>query len=290
MVRRKGSTLRTSFKILSDFPVARWRGGGRHLPVTMTLFFRRFQFCQPKTSHPWPQWKCRILGEQLAQQGPDAQAYIADVTDSLNAMSTFTPSQVNRILLDAGQRHFQISRPSSLRPPWQDVQHVGNIRDMWTQYRRAQRQFLLCVLQVCGHASDPGGAIPDSRLCIEQCGATADSCVGIALISSYNRPRPRISIIDLTQAFDRASRDLLEKALIHIGVPVELRSVLLQWVHAGHYVVTCEGHRRRFDTTQGIRQGCKLSPAPNPQLIAERWCARLTGRLIFDYNQTSPSP
>ena len=151
MVRRKGSTLRTSFKILSDFPVARWRGGGRHLPVTMTLFFRRFQFCQPKTSHPWPQWKCRLLGERLAQQGPDAQAYIADVTDSLNAMSTFTPSQVNRILLDAGQRHFQISRPSSLRPPWQDVQHVGNIRDMWKQYRRAQRQFLLCAsgLRAC---------------------------------------------------------------------------------------------------------------------------------------------
>ena len=112
----------------------------RHLPVTMTLFFRRFQFCQPKTSHPWPQWKCRLLGERLAQQGPDAQAYIADVTDSLNAMSTFTPSQVNRILLDAGQRHFQISRPSSLRPPWQDVQHVGNIRDMWKQYRPPPRQ------------------------------------------------------------------------------------------------------------------------------------------------------
>ena len=491
MVRRKGSTLRTSFKILSDFPVARWRGGGRHLPVTMTLFFRRFQFCQPKTGHPWPQWKCRLLGEQLAQQGPDAQAYIADVTDSLNAMSTFTPSQVNRILLDAGQRHFQISRPSSLRPPWQDVQHVGNIRDMWTQYRRAQRQFLLCAsgLRAClrswrchtrfqtlhravrrnsrllrrhrfdqllqqaeaqdfhgrvdclfallrrhapkqprsraklrsstgallapqaearelahywagvtkaasptcapqaqrydldatavaqalhslpGHkaapahyaphflwkvVADPVAQLLDRSLLQEwrahqvkvptdwadawltflqkanKAGNKPEHLRPIALLdpvgkaisgilreqrdpyvwphmearhqygflplrstqqalgqvfmhckqvrascraqkrSLYERRAGHHTSgcvggmqlsIDLTQAFDRANRDLLEKALIHIGVPVELRSVLLQWVHAGHYVVTCEGHRRRFDTTQGIRQGCKLSPS-----------------------------
>ena len=67
--------------------------------------------------------------------------------------------------------------------------------------------------------------------------------------------------IDLTQAFDRIDRSLLEKALIHIGVPAGLRSLLLRWVHAGHYVVACGGHQRRFATSQGIRQGCKLSPS-----------------------------
>ena len=135
MVRRKGTTLRTSSKILADFPVARWRGGGRHLPVTSTLHFRRFQFCQPKPSHLWPQWKCRLLGERLAQQGPDTQAFITDVTERLHTLSTFSPTQVNRILMDAGQQHFRISRPSGLQPPWQDAQHVGTIRDMWTQFK-----------------------------------------------------------------------------------------------------------------------------------------------------------
>lgn len=69
-----------------------------------------------------------------------------------------------------------------------------------------------CVLQVCGHASDLGGAIPDSRLCIEQCGATADSCVGVALISSYNRPRPRISMVAST-AFSPYSVGMLRNSL-----------------------------------------------------------------------------
>ena len=56
--------------------------------------------------------------------------------------------------------------------------------------------------------------------------------------------------IDLTQAFDRIDRSLLEKALIHIGVPAGLRSLLLRWVHSGHYVVACGGHQRRFATSR----------------------------------------
>ena len=62
-----------------------------------------------------------------------------------------SPSQVNQVLLDAGQRHFHISRPSSLTPPWQDAQHFGTIRDMWTQYKLAQRQFQYCAsgLRAC---------------------------------------------------------------------------------------------------------------------------------------------
>ena len=61
--------------------------------------------------------------------------------------------------------------------------------------------------------------------------------------------------IDLTQAFDRVGRGLLEASLIHIGVPADLRSVLLRWVHAVHYyVVQREVHSQRLGTTQGIRR------------------------------------
>ena len=491
LVRRKGTTLRATFKILADFPVARWRGGGRHLPVTMQLHFRRFQFAQSRPNRLWPQWKCRLLGERIAHRGPDTQAYIAEVTDSLKALCSFSPSQVNQVLLDAGQRHFHISRPSSLTPPWQDAQHIGTIRDMWTQYKLAQRQFQYCasglracfrswryhtrfqamhrtvrrnsrllrrrrfdellhqaeakdyhgrvdclfallrqhapkqprvraqlrsssgallmpqeeareladywkgvttaasptcapqatdfdldVNEVVGaiqqlpankaapahyapHAlwklvAEPVGQLLDRSLLQEwrehqadipahwadawltflqkahKAGNKPEHLRPIALLDPvgkavsgilrqqldpYIRPhmeerhqygflplrstqqalgqvfmhcrqvRARCQAlkrslyerragqhsagcaggmqlsIDLTQAFDRIDRSLLEKALLHIGVPAGLRSLLLRWVHAGHYVVACGGHQRRFATSQGIRQGCKLSPS-----------------------------
>ena len=74
MVRRRGTTLRTAFRIIGDCPVARWRGGGRHLPVLVTLHYRRFQFVRPRPQPQWPQWKCAILTSKWTRrdsiQGP----------------------------------------------------------------------------------------------------------------------------------------------------------------------------------------------------------------------------
>ncbi|CAE7249989.1 unnamed protein product [Symbiodinium sp. CCMP2592] len=491
VVRRRGATLRTASRIIGDCPVARWRGGGRHLPVAVTLHFRRFQFVKPRPQPPWPQWKCALLTARIAQNGPDVQAFQAQVEHELSQVSVYTPEQVNSIILKAGRQNFSIERQSSLQPPWEHHQHVGTIKHMWLQRRLANQQFRLCVsgLRACfrawrchsrfqqmhkivarnsrllrryrfnellrraeaadyhnrvdqlffllrrhapkqprtraqlrsstgallmpqaeakalatywkevttaaipSQAPDPlpfdirpeaiqsalealpankaapahyaphvlwSCAAPSVAQVLErglmqtwrQAAATvpvawADAWltflqkpnkagnapqhlrpialldpVGKAVtgilrsqLDTYIIPRmeeqhqygflPNRSVqqalghafmhcravrsmcqaqqrslyeqkagnkslglaggmflsIDLTQAFDRVDRGLLEASLIHIGVPAELRHLLLQWVHAAHYVVQREGHTQRFGTTQGIRQGCRLSPS-----------------------------
>ncbi|OLP75312.1 hypothetical protein AK812_SmicGene44917 [Symbiodinium microadriaticum] len=154
MVRRRGSTLRVAFKIVQDCPVARWRGGGRHLPVTVTLHYRRFQFVQPRPQPQWPQWKCALLASRIAQNGPDVQAFQAQVARDLEHIEVYSPEKVNAILLKAGKQHFNIERQSSLQPPWEQPQHEHTIRSMWSQYKLAQQQFRRCAsgLRACFRA------------------------------------------------------------------------------------------------------------------------------------------
>ena len=491
MVRRRGSTLKTASRIIGDCPVARWRGGGRHLPVIVTLHFRRFQFVRPRPQPQWPQWKCAILTDRIAQQGPEVLAFQERVARELDSLEVYSPARVNKIILQAGQQHFHIERQSSLQPPWAQPQHEHTIRNMWTLYRLAPQQFRRCAsgLRACfrawrcrarfqrlhkivarnsrllrrhrfddllrqAEAADYGNrvdqlffllrrhapkqprtraqlrsstgallmpqaetkelakywkevttaatptqapppmpfhirmdeaqkaieALPPNKAApahyaphvLWQCAAPsvaqvlergllrswrleeatileewADAWltflqkpnkagnapqhlrpialldpVGKALtgilrqqLDTYIAPHmvtqhqygflPYRSVqqalgqvfmhcrsvrelsqaqrrslyaqkaghkssgcaggmqlsIDLTQAFDRVGRGLLEASLLHIGVPTALRSVLLRWVHAVHYVVQREGHSQRFGTTQGIRQGCRLSPS-----------------------------
>ncbi|CAE7225465.1 unnamed protein product [Symbiodinium sp. CCMP2592] len=491
LVRRKGPTLSSSARMLVTFPVARWRGGGRHLPVLVTVRFRRFQFARPRPQPAWPQWKCKLLADRIAADGPDVQDFKAQVSRELQAMHDFCPDRVNQVLMKASRDHFHIVRPSGLHPPWQDAQHEGSIREMWLQYRLARQQFQKCAsgLRACfrawrcrarfhqlhqivrrnsrlprrhrfdellrhAEAQDHHGRIdhlffllrrhvpkqPKARAqlrsstgailmpqaevqalasywkevttaedpvqapsattfdlemdAVQQALASLPSnkaapahyaphalwsCVAepvsqvlergllqewrssgahiptawadawltflqkankagnkpehlrpIALLDpvgkavsgllrkqldTYILPHmearhqygflPGRSVqqalghafihcksvrslsqaqnrslydkfaghqakgcaggmllsIDLTQAFDRVGRDLLEQALIHIGVPLSLRSLLLRCVHSVRYVVQKEGHAQTFPTSRGIRQGCRLSPS-----------------------------
>ncbi|CAE7790745.1 unnamed protein product [Symbiodinium sp. CCMP2592] len=463
MVRRRGATLRTASRIIGDCPVARWRGGGRHLPVAVTLHFRRFQFVKPRPQPSWPQWKCTLLTARIAQNGPDVQAFQAQVEHELNQVSVYTPEQVNSIILKAGQQNFSIERQSSLRPPWVFVRAFvlggaifafskciklwpatadfsgGTVSTnffvgprllitstVWINFsfllRRhapkqprtraqlrsstgallmphAEAKALATYWKEVTTASVPSQAPEPLPFDIQQeaiqsalealpankaapahyaphvlwsCAAPsvarvlerglmqtwrqAAATVPVAWADAWltflqkpnkagNAPQhlrpialldpvgkavtgilrdqldtyiiphmveqhqygflPHRSVqqalghafmhcrtvrsicqaqqrslyeqkagnkslglaggmilsIDLTQAFDRVDRGLLEASLIHIGVPAELRHLLLQWVHAAHYVVQREGHTQRFGTTQGIRQGCRLSPS-----------------------------
>ena len=154
MVRRRGSTLRAAFQIVQNCPVARWRGGGRHLPVTVTLHYRRFQFVKPRPQPPWPQWKCALLASRIAQNGPDVQAFQAQVARDLEQIEVYSPEKVNAIILKAGKQHFHIERQSSLQPPREQPQHEHAIRSMWSQYKLAQQQFRRCAsgLRACFRA------------------------------------------------------------------------------------------------------------------------------------------
>ncbi|CAE7827522.1 unnamed protein product [Symbiodinium sp. CCMP2592] len=448
LVRRKGPTLSSSARMLVTFPVARWRGGGRHLPVLVTVRFRRFQFARPRPQPAWPQWKCKLLADRIAADGPDVQDFKAQVSRELQAMHDFCPDRVNQVLMKASRDHFHIvswpdnnfrnvlqvfelafglggaepgftsctksyvvtagsfadialmnfygmrhvpkqpkaraqlrsstgailmpqaevqalasywkevttaedpvqapsattfdlemdavqqalaSLPSNKAAPahyaphalwscvaepvsqvlergllqewrssgahiptaWADAwltflqkankagnkpEHLrpialldpvgkavsGLLRKQLDTYilphmeARHQYGFLpgRSVQQALGHAFIHCKSVrslsqaQNRSLYDKFAGHQAKGCAGGMLLS-----------IDLTQAFDRVGRDLLEQALIHIGVPLSLRSLLLRWVHSVRYVVQKEGHAQTFPTSRGIRQGCRLSPS-----------------------------
>ena len=66
--------------------------------------------------------------------------------------------------------------------------------------------------------------------------------------------------IDLQKVYDSVDRELLWLVLARFGVPEKMLSVIRQF-HEGMRVRTDDGERSEwFDVTQGLRQGCVLSP------------------------------
>ena len=68
--------------------------------------------------------------------------------------------------------------------------------------------------------------------------------------------------IDLQKAYDSVDRELLWVVLARFGVPEKMLTVIRQF-HEGMRarVGTDDGeHSEWFDITQGLRQGCVLSP------------------------------
>ena len=68
--------------------------------------------------------------------------------------------------------------------------------------------------------------------------------------------------IDFQQAYDSVDRELLWVVLARFGVPETMLTVIRQF-HEGMRarVRTDDGeHSEWFDVTQGLRQGCVLSP------------------------------
>ena len=69
-------------------------------------------------------------------------------------------------------------------------------------------------------------------------------------------------LIDLQKAYDSVNRELVWDVLTRFGVPTKIPTVLRQF-HDGMRarVRTDDGeHSDWFDVTQGLRQGCVLSP------------------------------
>ena len=67
---------------------------------------------------------------------------------------------------------------------------------------------------------------------------------------------------DLQKAYDSVDRELLRVVLTRFGVPEKMLTVIRQF-HEGirARVRTDDGeHSEWFDVTQGLRQGCVLSP------------------------------
>ena len=68
--------------------------------------------------------------------------------------------------------------------------------------------------------------------------------------------------IDLQKAYDSVDRELLWEVLTRFGVPEKILTVICKF-HYGmraHVRTDDSEHSEWFDVTQGLRQGCVLSP------------------------------
>ena len=68
--------------------------------------------------------------------------------------------------------------------------------------------------------------------------------------------------IDLRKAYDSVDRELLWVVIARFGIPEKMLTVIRQF-HEGMRTRVCMddgGHSEWFDVTQGLRQGCVLSP------------------------------
>ena len=81
--------------------------------------------------------------------------------------------------------------------------------------------------------------------------------------------------VDFSQAFDRADRQLLVKALEFLQVPDDLADVILRWTQQTVFHIEKAGASESYQSSTGIRQGCKLSPT--------LWCCMFAYVLhVFD--------
>ena len=91
--------------------------------------------------------------------------------------------------------------------------------------------------------------------------------------------------IDFSHAFDCIDRDLLRRSLEMMQVPPALLGLIMQWVQATSFHLGSGQHAVCYDSVQGIRQGCKLSPTlwvcvsvyllrALDNILQEGWCAQ----------------
>ena len=66
--------------------------------------------------------------------------------------------------------------------------------------------------------------------------------------------------IDLQKAYDSVDRELLWVVLVRFGVPEKMLTVIRQFHEGMRARVRTDEHSEWFDVTQGLRQGCVLSP------------------------------
>ncbi|CAE7739597.1 pol, partial [Symbiodinium sp. CCMP2592] len=127
--------------------------------------------------------------------------------------------------------------------PWTAPQHLHGYLP-----HRSPLQALCVVFAHCrdvrAAAQAQGRSLYDLRA-----GHKRGSCAGGLQLS-----------IDCTQAFDRISRDLLQRALEMLEVPADLIGIIMQWVHSTKFHIGGHPDEVQYGSDKGIRQGCKLSP------------------------------
>ena len=114
--------------------------------------------------------------------------------------------------------------------------------------QRSPQQALELVFAPCAEARDLAKAQTRSLYELRS-GKVRSQCAGGLQIS-----------VDFSQAFDRADRGLLFKALTFLEVPTDLQELIKRWVRATTFHIHKADTQCSYSSDKGIRQGCKLSP------------------------------
>ena len=126
---------------LRQFPVARWRQGGRHLPVRVHFTLSPYKKNQSAQQAAWPGWKRQALCKLLKENGEIRMQYSMKVEQALQQTHTqYDPTDLNKILLRVADETFQLRRPSSRPPQWAQQPHVMSVKNMWAAYRQMKAQ------------------------------------------------------------------------------------------------------------------------------------------------------
>ncbi|OLP83480.1 hypothetical protein AK812_SmicGene35742 [Symbiodinium microadriaticum] len=149
---RKTQSGTSSATLLPKFEVGRWREGGRHLPVQVTVTLRPYLYQVRKAPREWPVWKCKLLQQVVKTQPELAAQYQEQVQEQLEAEIAYTPQQLNQLLLQVGKQVFDIQRPRAQPPAWASAEHTSLIKQMWTHYRLMKRRRSLPGTRAVLHA------------------------------------------------------------------------------------------------------------------------------------------
>ena len=283
--------------ILRDWQVARWRQGGRHMPVWTSIKLRRFHSQSTAVvTKSWPSWRCKLLAQAVKENPQLADQFAVKVQEALQQMGEYNPNQLNNMLLEVGNQIFHVGRPRSLPPPWAGAEHVGSIKTMWQHYRATRVQgrcartgtrdgWMRSVIQAWRHRQQflklhrlvqkHSRRLRRTRLAslLQEADSHVRSGCNQALFDLIRRVAPKQVrrraqlrskegrlLTPAEEAFDRADRQLLVRALEFLEVPHELADIILRWVQNTHFHIDKAGHRDSYYSSSGVRQGCKLSP------------------------------
>ncbi|CAE7703853.1 unnamed protein product [Symbiodinium sp. CCMP2592] len=118
-----------------DWPLTRWRGGGRHWPVLFSVPVPTKCYVarrpQPQSSID----KAELLRVCRSDADPKANAFRQNVRDWLAANPCRTISEVNQYLHDASVRLFPSTKHTTKPGAWQHPTVSLSVRQMWAAYR-----------------------------------------------------------------------------------------------------------------------------------------------------------
>ena len=166
-------------------------------------------------------------------------------------------------------------RTGDVPQQWKDatieVLHKKKDRSHCNSYRgislvaHSGKVLLKMVASRLSNYCESEGILPEEQCGFRPARSTVDMLFVVRRLQELGRARKiplYMCFIDLQKAYDSVDRELLWVVLARFGVPEKMLTVIRQF-HEGMRarVRTDDGeHSEWFDVTQGLRQGCVLSP------------------------------